>query len=105
MYVILTSKPGQFHTEPGTGLVPVERYDYLFCGRLKARFAIAELPADYAGLRILVTEEGEGAGPVPAVNRVPVKFLERFDSLERARRELEHLTKLGSLDTALLRKD
>ena len=105
MYVILTSKPGQFRTEAGAGLAPVEHYDYLFCGRLKARFAIAELPADFAGLRILVTEEGDGAGPVPAVNRVPVKFLERFDSLAQARRELEHLTRLGSLDTALVRKD
>ncbi len=105
MYVILTSKPGQFRTDPGAGLAPVEHYDYLFCGRLKARFSIAELPADFSGLRILVTEEGDGAGPVPAVNRVPVKFLERFDSLERARRELEHMTKMGALDTALVRRD
>jgi len=26
-FVILTSKPGQFHTEPGPGLVPVEAWD------------------------------------------------------------------------------
>jgi hypothetical protein len=104
MYVILTSKPGQFRTEPGDGLLPVERYDYLFCGRLKARFVIAELPADPSGLRVRVVEEGEAA-EAPLVNRVPVKFLERFDSLARARRELEHLTRLGSLDTALVRND
>ena len=32
MYVILTSKPGQFSTEIVDGLRPLEAYDYLFYG-------------------------------------------------------------------------
>ena len=46
MYVILTSKPGQFRTEIVDGLRPLEAYDYLFYGDKKARFVIAELLKD-----------------------------------------------------------
>ncbi|MGE5615278.1 MAG: hypothetical protein ACM3X5_00040, partial [Bacillota bacterium] len=43
MFVILTSKPGQFHTEAGKGIEAVERYEYAFCGHVKATFVIATL--------------------------------------------------------------
>jgi hypothetical protein len=43
MYVILTSKPGQFRTEVARGLRPLEAYDYLFYGQTRAHFVIAEL--------------------------------------------------------------
>ena len=43
MYVILTSKPGQFRTEIVDGLRPLQAYDYLFYGIRKATFVIAEL--------------------------------------------------------------
>ena len=46
MYVILTSKPGQFRTEIGAGLKPLDAYDYLFYGQKKAHFVIAELLED-----------------------------------------------------------
>ena len=36
-YVILTSKPGQFRTEPVEGIRPIEAYDYLFGATPKAR--------------------------------------------------------------------
>lgn len=98
MYLILTSKPGQFRTEIGDGLVPVESYDYLFCGRVKARFVIAELTAPLAATRVRVVDEsGE-----PSVNLVPAKFLQRFDSTADALSELRHLTQFGSIDTALV---
>ena len=42
MYVILTSKPGKFRTELVEGLHPVATYDYVFCGRKRAEFVIAE---------------------------------------------------------------
>ena len=42
MYVVLTSKPGEFRTEITKGLTPVESYDYIFYGRKRARFTIAE---------------------------------------------------------------
>ena len=89
MYVILTSKPGQFRTEPGEGLTPVEAYDYLFCGRKRAHFVIAEL-AHEVKIRIV-----EDAG-TPVVNLVPSKFLPRFATLEQARAELAQLAGNGA---------
>ena len=95
MYVILTSKPGQFRTEMVDGLSPVEAWDYLFCGVTRARFVIASLDRE---TKVRVVDEA----PPPIVNMVPTKFLERFDSVEDARRELRHLTTFGaSLQAAL----
>ena len=94
MYVILTSKPGQYRTEPGEGLRPVEAYDYVFCGRRRARFVIAELAHP---TRVRVVDE---SGP-PIVNSVPSKFLEAFDTVEEARDELRHLTAFRSIRAAL----
>lgn len=98
MYVILTSKPGQFRTEAGAQLRPIEAYDYLFYGRLRARFLIAELLGDS---RIRVIDETE---PV-TVNDIPTKFLEKFQSVEGARRELQHLCPPGDKDAALVARD
>jgi len=95
MYVILTSKPGQFRTEPGEGLKPVEAYDYLFCGRKRAHFVIAVLERE---VKIRIVEES-GA---PAVNLVPSKFLPRFTTLEQARAELAQLAGRGAVDAALV---
>lgn len=94
MYVILTSKPGQFRTELVPGLDPVEAYDYLFYGKRKAQFVIAALRQE---TKVRVIDE---AFP-PVLNMVPSKFLEKFDSVEAARRELSHLTTFGSMQVAL----
>jgi ferredoxin len=96
MYVILTSKPGQYRSEPGTGMVACESYEYLFCGRLRARFLIAQAQG---GARVRIVDETEGA----AVNDVPAKFLPSFRLLEQARAELDHLTRFGDLDAVLVR--
>ena len=96
MYVILTSKPGQFRTEAGEGLKPVEAYDYLFCGRRRAHFVIAQLEGEP---KVKIVDEGSP----PAVNLVPSMFLPRFDSLEKARRELERLVGSGAIDVSLQR--
>jgi hypothetical protein len=96
MYVILTSKPGQFRTEVGDGLRPVEAYDYMFYGHRKAHFVIAELLD--ASTRIRVIEEDTAI-----VNDVPSKFLEKFTTAEHAFNELKHLTTFGHMDTALRR--
>ena len=96
MYVILTSKPGQFRTELVAGLQAIEAYDYLFCGRKRAHFVIAELAAE---VRIRIVEEGAR----PAVNEVPSKFLPHFATLEQARAELRQLAGNGALDAALVR--
>jgi hypothetical protein len=94
MYVILTSKPGQFWTEITDGLKPFAAYDYLFYGQKKAHFVIAELVGD--NTRIRVVEEGSGI-----INDVPSKFLEKFETSDAAFEELEHLTTFGHMETAL----
>lgn len=96
MYVILTSKAGKFHTQPVDGLHVEETWRYLFCGRETARFAIARLERE---VKVPVVEDE----PPHVTNHVPSKFLERFDTLEAARRELETLTRFGTLDARLER--
>lgn len=98
MYVILTSKPGQFRTEVGADLRPVEAYDYMFYGRLRARFLIAELSGE---TRVRLIDETE---PV-TVNHVPSKFLEKFQTVEGARRQLQHLCSFAAMDISLVPRD
>jgi hypothetical protein len=94
VFVILTSKPGQFRTEAVPGITPVEAWDYLFCGVRRARFVIADLTAE---TKVRVVDEA----PPPKVNMVPTKFLQKFETIEDARRELGHLTRFAGADTAL----
>jgi hypothetical protein len=96
MYVILTSKPGQFRTELVDGLRPLESFDYLFFGRCKARFVIAELQA---ACKVKVIDET----PPEVVNHVPTKFLEKFESVQLAREALRQLVRDGDADVALVR--
>lgn len=98
MFVILTSKPGQFRTEAGDGLRVVERYDYMFYGRCLAHFEIAALEAP---TRVRIVEDA----PPHVVNLVPSKFLEQFDSIAAARGELDHLTHFGSMQAELIRRE
>ncbi|WP_232788459.1 ferredoxin [Macromonas nakdongensis] len=95
MYVILTTKPGQFRTEPGPDLQPIEAHDFVFYGRLRASFLIAQIGAP---TRVRLVDETE---PV-TVNLVPSKFLEKFATLEGARRELQHLSPPGDAYAQLL---
>jgi hypothetical protein len=94
MYVILTSKPGQFRTELVEGVRPIEAYDYLFGNTAKAHFVIAELQHQ---TKIRVIDEVEP----PVLNLVPTKFLPSYDTIEAARQELGHLTAFGSVRAAL----
>ncbi len=97
MYVILTSKPGRFRTEITTGLAPVDAYDYIFAGQTRAHFVIARLDAP---TRVRIVDE---ALP-PVVNDVPTKFLPRFDTVDRARKELEQLASKGGGSEYVLRQ-
>ena len=96
MYVILTSKPGQFRTEIGDDLQPVEAYDYLFCGHKRAHFVIATLVRD---VKITIVDESSP----PVVNHVPSKFLTKFQTVEAARDELKSLTRFGGMDISLVK--
>ncbi|GAA5234933.1 ferredoxin [Verticiella sediminum] len=98
MYIILTSKHGQFRTEPVDGVRPVEAYDYLFYGSKRAEFVIAELARE-TKLRVIDT-----AGDAPILNLVPTRFLEHFSTLEAARDELGTLTRFGTLDARLVKR-
>jgi hypothetical protein len=95
-YLILTSKPGQFRTELGDNLRPIEAYDYVAHGRKRARFVIAEVTHE---AKIAVVDEGTP----PVVNNVPSKFFPRFDSIEKARSELGQLAGTGSANRTLVR--
>jgi hypothetical protein len=89
MFVILTSKPGHFRTVPGDGLTPVEAWNYLSGGKKRAEFVIAEI---VGSPRVTIVDET----PPHVVNRIPAKLLERFESVDRARRELESLASGGA---------
>jgi hypothetical protein len=94
MFVILTSKPGQYRTEPGAGVEPVEAWDYVDCGRTRAKFVIASLEGER---RVRVIDD---SGPV---NDLPSKFLDKYDSVEAARAALQELARHGGADTQLRR--
>jgi hypothetical protein len=96
VFVILTSKPGEFRTE-AEGLEPVERYDYFFCGRKRAEFMIARLDRE---VKVRIVEESAAA----AVNLVPSKFLPRFETLEKARAELGQLANCRDVNVKLVRR-
>jgi len=98
VFVILTSKLGQFRTELTDGLEAVESWDYLFCGRKRAHFVIARLLRD---ARIRIVEET----PPQVVNLVPSKLLQKFDTVEKARAELRSLTSFGSMDADLVKQE
>ncbi len=95
MYVVLTDKPGEYHTEVDERMEVLERYDYVFCGRTRAQYRIARV-LDDGPVRII-----EDAEPY-AVNRVPAKLLPKFDTLEAARADLHSLCGKGRLDIALI---
>lgn len=97
-YVILAGKPGIFHTEIGADTRAVARYDYVFHGRVRARFVIAALERD---TRIVVVDEGQP----PTVSHVPSKLLKKYASVAEARRDLEHLVRSELPGTQLLRTD
>jgi hypothetical protein len=94
-YVILTSKPGQFRTELVDGLRVVERWDDQLFGRRKAVFVIAEL---LRPLKITIVDET----PPEVVNHIASKVLEKFESVEHARKALRQLTSAGGSDAALV---
>jgi hypothetical protein len=96
VYVILSSKAGQYHTEIGEGVRPCETYDYLFYGQKKAHFVIAELLGE---VKLRIVDET----PPMVTTLVPSKFLPKFATIDAARAELRQLVKFGTMDTVLER--
>lgn len=96
-YVILTSKPGQYRTEPAGSLVPAEAWDYVYCGRHLATFVIAAVHGD---ARIRVVDEADDA----AVNDMPIRFLEKFPDRDTAFNALQRLVGTRNADAQLLQR-
>ena len=94
MYVVLTSKPGEYRTEPGIGVEAVVAYEYHFQGRLKAVFAIARIQE---GSRVRIVEET----PNGTINDIPTRQMEKFATRELAYEELAGLTRFGSIQAEL----
>ena len=94
MYVILTTKPGQFRTEVTEGLRAVEVYDYILFGKHKAQFVIAKIEGS-PKIRLVEDE------PPHVVNLVPSKFLQKFETVGAAHEELLQLVKYPSTDARL----
>ena len=94
MYLILTSKPGIYRSQPLSGMRTVDAYDYFFYGEKKAHFAIAELTDDRARVRVI--EDG-----TEIINDVPCKFFPKFETMQGALNEIRHLTTFGHMETDL----
>jgi hypothetical protein len=97
MFAIVTSKPGEFRAELGETMREIETYDYVFCGRTKACFVIAEVAGND---KVRIVEDSGNR----CVNLVPVKFLPQFNRIESARQELQRLVRFGNLDAKLLKR-
>jgi len=95
-FVILAARPGVFHTDAGPAMRAVETWEYVFYGRTRARFVIADLGGE---TRVTVVDEGAP----PTFSQVPAKLLKKYASIAEARRELEQLVAADAANAALVR--
>ena len=98
MYIVLTSRPGQYRSEPTPGITPVEIHDYFYGARHVAAFVVAKLDGTS---RVRIVDE---ADPDRA-NLVPTKFFESFDSVSEAVASLEALVGRDHAQARLSRRD
>jgi hypothetical protein len=98
MYIVLTSRPGQYRSEPTSGITPVETHDYFYGARHVAEFVVAQLEGDS---RVRIVEE---TGP-QTVNLVPTKFFEKFATLRDALQSIEDLTGHGHEEARVSRRN
>ncbi|MFM0038305.1 hypothetical protein PQQ53_04990 [Paraburkholderia strydomiana] len=98
MYIILTSKPGQYRSEVTDGLQPLQSYVYRYDSRHVATFTIAELQRE---TRVRIFDEATPAN----VNFVPTKFFDHFDTLEAAFQSLSHLAGASHADAEIVPLD
>lgn len=96
MYVLITSKPGEYDAIPGDGVTPVKRFDYFFYDKRRASYVIAEVKSPSA--RVDIRELGEQG----TCNSVPIKFFESFESVEDAENELAGLAQVGDKHVSLV---
>ncbi len=83
MYIVMTSRPGQYRSEPTPGITPVETHDYFYGARHVAAFVVARLDAQ-ARVRIVDESESNDDNEPNEPNLVPTKFFEKFESVSEA---------------------
>jgi hypothetical protein len=98
MYIVLTSRPGQYRSEPTPGITPIETHDYFYGERHVAAFVVAQLEGE---ARVRIVEE-----TVPqAVNLVPTKFFEKFATVRDALQSIEELAGRGHEEARVSRRN
>jgi hypothetical protein len=102
MYIVLTSRPGQYRSEPTEGITPVETHDYFYGQRHVAAFMVALLEGN---ARVRIVEEAVPGGGAPSVNLVPTRFFEKFASLREALDSIEDLAGHGHDEAKLIRRE
>jgi ferredoxin len=98
MYIVLTSRPGQYRSEPTPGITPVETHDYFYGARHVAAFVIARLDGQS---RVKIVDETDSSG----ANLVPTKFFEKYESAREAVASLESLVRHDHAKSRLSRRD
>lgn len=95
MYIIITSKPGEYTAKAENGLTTIKTFDYCFYGKRKAEFHIVKVDSETARVRIV--EEGDKG----LTNSIPYKFFESFEAIEDAKKELACLARFGDMEVSL----
>lgn len=104
-YIVLTNKESFQTILDNEGLEPVETYHFYFFDQLRAKYTIAKVLDESAKIQLF--EEFEGK---EYVNRIAVKFFERFETIEAAREELNEIVKASgnsedSVNSKLVKSD
>ncbi|MGO4886701.1 hypothetical protein ACJ2A9_03000 [Anaerobacillus sp. MEB173] len=95
-YIILTNKEDYQTDLNNKGLQQIETYNYLFFGKLKAKYTICKVIDD--SIKIQLIEEKDG---VSYINDIPVKFFEPYENIEQAQDELKELSGPDNDDSKL----
>lgn len=98
MYIVLTSRPGEYRSEPTPGITPVETHDYYYGTRHVAAFVVAKLDG---AARVKIIEDA----PPHGENLVPTKFFEKFSSVAEALASLEALVGSEHAQARLSRRE
>ena len=102
MYIVLTSRPGQYRSEPTEGITPVETHDYFYGASHVAAFVVARLEGE---ARVRIVDEAAPGGGKPGINLIPTKFFEKFATLREALVSIEDLTGHGHDEAKLVRRE
>jgi hypothetical protein len=87
-YIVLTNKETFQTVLENEGLEVVETYEFYFFEKLKAKYTIAKILDENIKIQLYENYEGK-----EYVNKINVKFFEKFETIEAAREELNEIVK------------